>query len=66
MLISGSPHVASRRMEGCGRHGAIHASGLVIVFESTRGAGDANLWIATRPTIASAWSAPQMIYEARR
>ena len=40
---------------------AIHAGGLVIVFESTRGAGDANLWIATRPAITSAWSAPQMI-----
>jgi hypothetical protein len=40
---------------------AIHASGLVIVLESTRGAGDANLWIATRSAISSTWAAPRMI-----
>jgi hypothetical protein len=40
---------------------AVQPGGLAIVFESTRGPGDANLWIATRPMVSSAWSTPQML-----
>lgn len=39
---------------------AIHANGLVIVLESTRG-GDPSLFLATRATVTSPWSAPQPI-----
>jgi len=40
---------------------AIRADGLALVLESTRGAGDANLWIATRASAASPWSGPQLL-----
>jgi Tol biopolymer transport system component len=40
---------------------AVRAGSLEIVFESTRGAGDANLWTAVRTSLTAPWSAPRSI-----